>query len=154
MANGQNKQQTSPRVLPTVVPAAASLIVLKDDDTFTAKYDDKGNSVITSFTVRPKEGGPRYVVNTTFDLTGVKPEEIRAAAMRTWIIERQRAFRVMFNGSKRADALKPATWSVAKVRDMLDAERTRNIDPVANAKRAMSKLTPAERAAIIAELSK
>ncbi len=108
----------------------------------------EGDRVIATFTVKANgaEATQTFVLEDYFfDMADVTDEEIRLAAAKAWIIERQRMFRDA-GPTERQGLLGKG----CKVRDLIDRER-RGPDASKQAVNALDKLTQAERDAIFAQ---
>jgi hypothetical protein len=142
----------------TVVATAtktANLRLIGGDETFSPATDCSENAAVCKYAVRPVENGPRFEINAKLDFTNCSREEIIAMAAKTAIIDLQRQFRVGYAGSKRDEAMNPATWAVVDVKkQIIDTTRApKSADPVKTVRSALDKMTPEARKALLAELA-
>lgn len=139
-----------------ILSVVGNIAVLGPDDASSTKVERvNANKVRATFTVKPfADAEDRFAITSEFDFSKCQPEDIQALALRSLVIDAQRNFRTLHSTDK-AKALLSDTWQKIDVKAELDKPRNRmNADPVGKAKRAIDKLDPAIRAALIAELSK
>lgn len=106
------------------------------------KIDTEAGQAEVIRTVKPNaQTDTKTRVHWTFDFADVTEEEVMELAVRTLVIDAQRAWRNM----SAADRSKNAERTI-RVREMLDAAKTRGTgDPVKRAASLASKMTDEER---------
>ena len=124
-----------------------------DEATRSITPDADNHKVVCVHTVKPDANSPtRYELKWTFDFTDVTPAELLALAGRTVLITQQAAWRKLPTDKERLDADKVDNVTY-RVRDMLDNKRTA-ASPATRVVNAVAKMSPEERAALLAELAK
>lgn len=118
------------------------------DGTFSPKTEILDhNTVKCVYAIRKNEKAPRYVKESTFDFSDVSREQLLLLAMYGVKVKTQSLLRDMSDPAY----LNPATLrDVNVLRDVVNAQRA-PADPATAAKRALSKMSRDEIAAILAE---
>lgn len=155
---------STPRVLSDVsknvlpVSNATKLRQLGVDETFspTAKMVEPGlwevRTSVAPHGVKNDKSLPSFEIVATYDFRTASPEEVQRLALRGAIIDVQRNWRDAYK-SNAENATNAAQWSRVNVKtDVIDATRAK-ADPLAKAKNAVNKLTPAQVAELIAAMN-
>jgi hypothetical protein len=121
-----------------------------DTDGRSQIVDTKGKKVTCSYFVRKSDGAPRHTLHTVFDFSKVTEAELYGLAMYAVKVKAQALWR-----SKEHDPLKPnAGFDKMDVKDQIIDQARAPRDPAQAARRALDKMTPEQRAILLAELSK
>lgn len=131
------------------VAVSASFREIPDNENFKRKDEIVGpGQVRSTFAVRMAEGEQRYEVTTIFDFRDCEPDEVALLSLTNGcVVWLQRNIRECG-----IDALTPANWSHVDVKDQIIEAPARVVaDPVERARRAVAKLSPEARAAILAD---
>lgn len=155
-AKSSNNGKSPAPVKKPLLSVVGNIAVLGPDDAASTKVERlTPNKVRAIFTVKPSaDSEDRFAITSEFDFSKCTPEDIQGLALRSLVIDAQRNFRTLHSSDK-AKALLSDTWQKIDVKAELDKPRNRmNADPVGKAKRALDKLDPAVRAALMKELMK
>lgn len=107
-----------------------------------------GDTVHKHHVTMNKASASEYEMDWAFDFSGVTREELMVLASRDLVIKARPVFK-----SLPADALDEWDDRVFSVREILDTENRTTLSPDEKARRAVSKLTDEQKAALIAELT-
>lgn len=130
-----------------------TISIIKSNDTFSAKfsYVPATKAANVTFSCRRDEKSDRYALTSVIDFSGCSQAEIIELATRTVVIDLQRQWRVLA-ASNLANATRANPFSKVNVKAAIVDATRKTATPIAKAKSAASKLTDAEKRAMIAEL--
>lgn len=129
--------------------AVQSLRKIPDGENFKRKDEYLGDGKVrVTYAVRAEAQSPRYERQTVFDFSGVDEEQLCLLCCTNGVVVWVQ--RMLREGNKVTD---PSAYTEVNVlQDIIEGDRA-VIDPETRARRALGRLTPAQREALLAELS-